>query len=613
MSFERKNPLEETPVPPVSEETSRLLSQKAVIPPLSSQARDLITPSQKPSTETPSEEAKPAPVSSPEIKVAENAVEESPETPETPEEEVLVLENVENRRGIDYTLRTSANHHNPEKNADCFLQSPDKLTFGIFDGFGGQGEKNKLDSQIARDAVRMVLEQEKENPTLEDTQKLIVQALKWADRKLADERRGRILSEPLGASATLVKIWEGPFKGERKAVIGSLGDTRAYILRRDGLLKMITLDDNPDFLKRKEEFGEEQAMALQETISNLPQDFTSDKGYWEHFDNRTKLARYLGQGKNENPNVYTVGLQEGDRIILTTKGVHQNLNFSDMEMVLSGTGNQESAEQLVAVASSASVSEDYYRTLDEDASALIFSVPEMPPVPLPPVSSPASGVEAPPEPELAPVSTSASAEAGAEGEISSEEAASMGDRMLEIMAALAGQTGSEFFKTKTFWKFYEIISEFKLDKNSTGEQIEQAINSLVEKLPEGMCPKLDDLKKEDPKFIKDFSHDLAGVLVKDNPQERHAELDKLLDKYGVEGESRKLMRSAVDYLAKMKRGEVKSEETGKEKGAIKSKAEGLWGKVAGFLGALILVTFVFIIIVQIEAAERMLGKAGKAK
>ena len=68
----------------------------------------------------------------------------------------------------------------------------------------------------------------------------------------------------MGTTASVVYIWEGG-SGERKAIVGNVGDSRVYLLR-NGRLKQITLDDNCVRLTIP---NKKQARLLQSKLNNI--------------------------------------------------------------------------------------------------------------------------------------------------------------------------------------------------------------------------------------------------------------------------------------------------------------------------------------------------------
>lgn len=132
-----------------------------------------------------------------------------------------------------------------------------------------------------------------------------------------------------------------------RVFIAGLGDSRGYLLR-DGDLHQYTVDHNMA-----------QTLVTLGVISRT----AAQNHQWRHM-----LCKYLGMEKlDEGPEISTVRIEPGDRIVLVTDGITEKLADSDVTMILDMHPTTESAaEALVRSAVS--------RGTRDDATAIVLDI-----------------------------------------------------------------------------------------------------------------------------------------------------------------------------------------------------------------------------------------------
>ncbi len=130
------------------------------------------------------------------------------------------------------------------ENEDAVYMSSDSMShlkvFAVFDGMGGHEDGAKA-SSTALHAVKDRIENGNVDPnlSLQQTEGLVKSVLLEAHEKVKAQSLGE---KGMGTTASVGMIWEGK-EGERKLVVGNVGDSSIYICR-DGKLTKLTVDDD---------------------------------------------------------------------------------------------------------------------------------------------------------------------------------------------------------------------------------------------------------------------------------------------------------------------------------------------------------------------------------
>lgn len=225
----------------------------------------------------------------------------------------------------------------PENNEDAVLDVED--AFAVFDGVGGHKGGHEA-SRLARQVVKEELAKIPPGLSAKEMVETLKKVLEEANKKVLEEARGEL--EGMATTASLVKFAEG-----NCAVVANLGDSRVYLLRGvNGKLEQVTLDDNRAFLMAE---NEQEARALQSKFNNLTDPSTLSESEQHFFENRNVIIQALG-GSTIRPRTYIVDLQPGDKLLLSSDGVHDNLTDLEIEKIL---GQAASSETLARALSSA--------------------------------------------------------------------------------------------------------------------------------------------------------------------------------------------------------------------------------------------------------------------
>jgi len=125
----------------------------------------------------------------------------------------------------------------------------------------------------------------------------------------------------MATTASVVKIMR-----DRTAVIGNIGDSRVYLLKNGSQsVEHLTLDDSyfkQETINSPQEYDYKK---IQEDMARLDTfDFLPDNIPPFAAKTRNVISQALGTSEME-PNIYTHQLSPGDRLIIMSDGIHDNL------------------------------------------------------------------------------------------------------------------------------------------------------------------------------------------------------------------------------------------------------------------------------------------------
>lgn len=184
----------------------------------------------------------------------------------------------------------------------------------VADGMGGHAA-GEVASALA---VEVIEDQFRRDPT-EDG---LLQAIRIANQRIIDDAAANPAREGMGTTAVmcaLVAAGEG-----RAAVVVNVGDSRAYQLR-DGALRRVTTDHSV-----AEEWLRQGRLTAEEA---------------EIHPRRHQLTRTLGFDPGVQPDVFRLDVQAGDRLLLCSDGLSNELTDSDIAQL---AGESDTLEASVA-------------------------------------------------------------------------------------------------------------------------------------------------------------------------------------------------------------------------------------------------------------------------
>ncbi len=337
---------------------------------------------------------------------------------------------------IDGATESSESH--PDHNEDRAFFNQEKKTIGVLDGAGGgmAGEKaSDLAAKIVsrelkkipdgasaidcRKAISSILEsahqsvlnlgnneffqyldrdawkQDTGNLLWDDPAQIDAEIAKtgWKPKiSAADKFKGKPQDEifkaqeaagfttPTATTASIAKLFERP-GGKTEMVYGHIGDSRIYVLKKDGKIKQITQDQGgfEEAIKHKI-ITKDEAEVLDQSSDQkiLEKKFGKDRAevlqaYFPQL--RRSVTQELGLTKEITPQIGTVDLEPGDRVLFTSDGIHDNLTNQEIEQLLKSGSSTEAAQKIVDSAKKR-VAEGTMRSKRDDKTAIVMDVPE---------------------------------------------------------------------------------------------------------------------------------------------------------------------------------------------------------------------------------------------
>lgn len=285
------------------------------------------------------------------------------------------------RSGLRLFWSTIPSQDHPDSNEDAVLIDTVLDIVAVFDGVGGY-EGGEVASRIAAHAVLAVWRRQSETANdLPALRAVMREALLDADRQVraAVERQPDLTG--MATTAIVTKIWETP-DHRRLLIHGHVGDSRLYILRARGSLDRVTIDDG--ILSTHVALGlmsEEEALMIDQAEN------------WNDLDDRQK--RYFYQrglitqaiGGRGEPDVHVgeVEVYPGDRVLVCSDGIHDNLTEAEITQLLRKPGRNDGDTLVRAARRRAQRGlQATMRSKPDDMSAVVVDIAPAPVVPAQP-------------------------------------------------------------------------------------------------------------------------------------------------------------------------------------------------------------------------------------
>ena len=207
-------------------------------------------------------------------------------------------------------------------NQDCHYIDSAGRFFIVADGMGGHAGGEEA-SRIATQEIRSYLEQNWQSP--ESALNLLEQALSTANQAIVTDQQNHPERADMGTTAVVVVIRPG-----ESPVCGHVGDSRLYRLRKSQL-QQITEDHT--WIAKALKIG----------------DITPDEARVHPY--RHVLSNCLGREDLNQISVQPLDLQQGDRLLLCSDGLTEELVDDKIASYLQGTPSLKiAAASLVAAA-----------------------------------------------------------------------------------------------------------------------------------------------------------------------------------------------------------------------------------------------------------------------
>jgi protein phosphatase len=261
----------------------------------------------------------------------------------------------------------AGNQTHPAENEDCLLVDRRRSLFGVFDGIGGRGN-GRLASGLAVHTIRTGWKRLYKAALLAEKAQIEVMLqnlLEQAHEQIAALAIPLVQKRP---ATTAVLAMLGANSEGAWMTSASVGDSRLYLLREQHDLQRVTEDDGYfPFAVRKGWLRQEDARRIEQATASS----VFSAADLQHFNKRNKITCALGWEEFQAAQTKTLALCPGDRILLCTDGIHDNLTDHEMEVLLRKGAFATSAQRLVRAAYRRSQQEQM-RAKPDDMSAVIL-------------------------------------------------------------------------------------------------------------------------------------------------------------------------------------------------------------------------------------------------
>lgn len=283
-----------------------------------------------------------------------------------------------------YARQSIACERHPERNEDSFIVDERSGLVAVFDGVGGSAA-GEIASQTAARAARNAWKQEmrrvqkgRKVQTLlnsssdADLPTILQHLIKEADRLVRTEGAQRAGTDDLATTAALVAFCRESSSRGYMMAYAHVGDSRVYLLRKNEPLKRLTNDDG--LLARLVEnqiISDEDALRIDQTMQ------ASDLSDIEfsYFRLRGGITQALGSPVAPTIHTDQVDIHPGDRILLCTDGIHDNLIDAEIEEILRSNVRTSTARVLIeqALERSHEERETTVRAKPDDMTAVVIT------------------------------------------------------------------------------------------------------------------------------------------------------------------------------------------------------------------------------------------------
>lgn len=223
----------------------------------------------------------------------------------------------------------------------------DRKTVAICDGMGGRPLAGEA-AEIALNSLKWYLDKNfAEKITSKNAQDQMHKALIFANENINEFNKldnvrhlreqwghqtgisGELLS---GTTVSALKFYQDIETGEERAIIGNVADSRVYRLdSQNSELECLTLDR----ISLANELGIETVYQQQKSLAE-----SENKA---ELNGRNLVAHPL-DGKDFTPYIIKIVVNPGDRLIITSDGIHDNLKDSEINEIIRNAKSSDEAK-----------------------------------------------------------------------------------------------------------------------------------------------------------------------------------------------------------------------------------------------------------------------------
>lgn len=277
-----------------------------------------------------------------------------------PETELTGMRTSEKETSGQFSSVASAEH--PNRNEDSYIFDAASNLYGVFDGLGGHDQGDQAANLVSLYIGDTIKKLPSDYP-IEDQTTIFQDIFLEAAEEVKKQVPGA------GTTALILRII--PNNNGYSGLICSIGDSRAYLFRNNTLLRL-TQDDSlvseyyPDPIDASRVSSKLAQVKDKKDFKKLS---ALEK---KMFDNRNVLTQYLGEEGPIRPQIQTLPLRPGDKLLLLTDGVSDNLTETEITDILrhhQSTPQNELISQAVQQSAANTI-----RSKPDDMTAIIVEI-----------------------------------------------------------------------------------------------------------------------------------------------------------------------------------------------------------------------------------------------
>ncbi len=268
----------------------------------------------------------------------------------------------------------------PEQNEDTILVDRQRGLVAVFDGVGsGPG---RIASRLAARVIRRGWQHALQEPRLitadaelnvsDLLQQLMLDAhkqIRLVGERLAEKAQRKTIHP--GTTAVLAAFHKNALHGYTLSY-AHVGDSRIYLWRPNEPLMRLTADDGYLSLKLNDgSITESDALRIDQATS--PDQLSATE--LEYFELRNGITQALGSEKQPTIHVNSIQVFPGDRVLLCSDGIHDNLVDSELSELLQWPARTMVAKKIVQQAIECSHQDDEVsmRAKVDDMTAVVVT------------------------------------------------------------------------------------------------------------------------------------------------------------------------------------------------------------------------------------------------
>ena len=283
-----------------------------------------------------------------------------------------------------FSQRSIACERHPERNEDCLLLDRYSGLAAVFDGVGGSAA-GEIASRTAaraahhrwRDTLAQHQKGRKRYSVPEQSESLdlcmiLQQLIQTADETVRTDGALRAGTDDLATTVAMIAFSRQTQTRDYNMVYAHVGDSRIYLLRAGEPLKRLTSDDGLlAKLIENQMLTDEDALKIDQVMRA---DQLSDTEF-SYFRLRGGITQALGGPQAPTIHVDEISVVPGDRILLCTDGIHDNLTDEEIENLLRNMPRTSVARSLVeaSLARSRQERSTTIRAKPDDMSAIVIT------------------------------------------------------------------------------------------------------------------------------------------------------------------------------------------------------------------------------------------------